>query len=187
MRKAIVPRLRRGRQRPADRSDQPLLLRGPAAARLRSRQGQVPPPEGEARQRAGAGRRVAGGRRLGRNGDAAAAGRAAGGPEPGCQAHAGRRLLVESLDEASARLRQHQPAPERRRAASRSSSSPTRRGTKRAGRTRSSTSCWWPRAARPDEAKRKQMYADMQVLVHEKRRHRHPAVPQLARRPHDAS
>ena len=59
-----VPRLRRDRQRPADRSDQQVLHGGPAATRLRSRQGQVPLPEGEARQRAGADRGVAGGGRV---------------------------------------------------------------------------------------------------------------------------
>ncbi len=41
-----------------------------------------------------------------RNGDAAPAGRAASRPQPAGDARARRRLLVESLDEASARLRQ---------------------------------------------------------------------------------
>ena len=54
-------------QRPADRPDQPLLLRRPAAAAVRPGQGEVPPAEVRHHRR-GAGRRVAGGAVLGRNG-----------------------------------------------------------------------------------------------------------------------
>ena len=38
-----------------------------------------------------------------------------------------------------------------------------------------------------DLAKRKQMYADMQVMIHNEGRHRHPAVPLQPRRPHQRS
>ena len=104
-----------GNDQPIDPTNKYYMAGLPQRA-LRSRQGQVPLPEGQARQRADADLRVAGGGRVGRNGDAAPAGRAAGRPEPAGDARAGRRLLVESLDEASAGLRQRQRAPERRRA-----------------------------------------------------------------------
>ena len=95
MLKTIAARPRRGGQRPAHRPDQPLLLRGPAAARLRSREGQVAPAEGQPRQRPDPGGGVAGGDRLGGDGAGDAAGGQADRPEPGRQAHARRRLLVQ--------------------------------------------------------------------------------------------
>jgi peptide/nickel transport system substrate-binding protein len=92
------------------------------------------------RQRAGAGGRVTGGDLLRGNGLGAAADRAKAGAEPRPEAHAGRRLLVQPLDESPWVSAASIPgrAPIR---CSRSSSSPTRHGTRRGGRTRSSTSC----------------------------------------------
>ena len=57
---------------------------------------------------------LAGGDELGGDGPGDAAGGQADRPEPRRQADAGRRLLVDALDEAPGGLRQHQSAPERR-------------------------------------------------------------------------
>ena len=98
-----------------DRSNQPLLLRGFAAAPVRSGEGQVPSAE-VGRHGRGAGRRVAGGTVLRRDGAGDAAdgeGHRSGSRR---QAHARRRLLEQSLAEQPGRLRQRQSAAERRRA-----------------------------------------------------------------------
>ena len=82
-----------------------------------------------------------------RPGGADPAGGPADRPQRRREAHAGRRLLVERLDEAAAHHGQHQSAAQRRRAVHACSSSPIRPGTRAPGRTRSSTSSWSPRAA----------------------------------------
>ncbi len=80
-------------------------------------QGEVPVPEGRrAGHHAAADLCDVRRERLDRDGGAAAAGRPENRAEPAGQPRLARRLLVEPLDEASARLRQHQPALERRRA-----------------------------------------------------------------------
>ena len=98
MKKSIALDHGGGRQRPADRPDQPLLLRGPAAAAVRSRKAKFHLQKA-GHHRHGAGGRVARGAVLGRDGAGDAAGGAADRPGPRRQAHAGRRLLVQPLDE----------------------------------------------------------------------------------------
>ena len=70
-------------------------------------------------------------------------------PQPRYQARAGRRLLVELLDEGAAGLRQHQSASQRRHPAHVVLQVRRAMERERAGRTRSSTSCCWRRAPRP--------------------------------------
>ena len=86
---------------------------------------------------------------LGGDGAGPAARGPAGRTEPGGAQHAGRRLLVAALDEAPDRLRQYQHAPERRPGVD--PVLQVRCALERSGleERASSTSCWWPRAAKP--------------------------------------
>ena len=109
----------------------------------------------------------AGGAVLGRDGPGDAADGAADRPEPRCQAHAGRRLLVQPLAQQPGGLRQRQPAPERRHPAD--AVLQVRCALERVAlEEREVRPAAGGRARRVDHAKRKQMYADMQT--HDPRR-----------------
>ena len=84
-----------------------------------------------------------------------------------CEAHAGRRLLVERLDEAAAHHGQHQPAAQRRRAVHAVLQVRFRPGTRARWKNEKFDQLLVAARGERDEAKRKQMYGEMQTLVHE--------------------
>ncbi len=96
-----LPQLRNNRQRPADRPDQPDVLRGAAAAAVRSRSGEVPSQEIRAGEHDGAGRLLGCGHRVRGHGGPDAGGGAARSASTSTSARADRRLLVQLLDEGT--------------------------------------------------------------------------------------